>query len=77
MNETTKDMVLRVLDEKDEWARHVAHSCQKCEVCTCGKHKCKFASKKRDLRPETSTYKEGITLLIKHTLKNRYVQLSK
>ena len=51
-------MVLRVLSEKDDWGKHLSHSCQKCEKCTCGKHKCKLNPMKIGLAPTHSTYQD-------------------
>ena len=45
-SEDVKEMVMRVLSEKDPWLNHVAHNCCKCEKCTCGKHKCKISPPK-------------------------------
>ena len=56
--ENIKDLVMRVLSEKDEWSKHLAHSCCRCEKCTCGKHRCKITSIKPQLQPSNSTYNQ-------------------
>ena len=52
-----KQLVLKVLMEKDDWSKHISHTCKKCENCNCGKHKCKFTPVKINMKPSTSTYK--------------------
>lgn len=56
--ESIKDLVIRVLHEKEDWSKHLAHTCCKCEKCTCGKHKCKFTPLKLHLQPSNSTYNQ-------------------
>ena len=56
--EDVKEIVLKVLSEKDGWSKHIDHTCGKCQNCNCGKHKCKLVPFKLGMTPAQSTYNQ-------------------
>ena len=71
LQDDIKQMVLKVMSEKEEWRKHLNDGCCKCNKCTCGKHLCKLTSIKKSLAPTRSTYIHGILLFLTQTIPPR------